>query len=246
MNLDDLYIEINASSNNFKVKNKNGDKVQIFYTLEDAISFIQDIKLHQNRTIELQSEKQELINHLTNAAKKNGELINILKEIVYNNNTSPAEEFLKELEPSFNKNHTKPNDFEKLTKKQQKILLENIPLEKGDVLYYKDKKMFLTFDTIVNSVLLCTNISNISLYNIDKKDLGEKLIPIYTIHQLWYFIENKATITISPFTEDAYAADIRNKDFKNSLIGTVTDGDKLNLFWQSTLLIIDKCYKKEP
>ncbi|MBE6058214.1 hypothetical protein, partial [Clostridium sp.] len=109
MNLDDLYIEINASSNNFKVKNKNGDKVQIFYTLEDAISFIQDIKLHQNRTIELQSEKQELINHLTNAAKKNGELINILKEIVYNNNTSPAECFLQEEIPHFCKFFSSPH-----------------------------------------------------------------------------------------------------------------------------------------
>jgi hypothetical protein len=164
----------------------NRDK--LYYTEINGEEYREKIKLLQERIQELTKTNEDLLNKLTKTAMTNGDLIKILKEVVYNNNTTPAEEYLKEVEPSFDVYHTRPQEFLDLSEKQQRTLLDNIPLNIGDIFYCIEDKSFYT---------LCSIDENIVLYSPDFTGesyfkptvIGEQLIPCYSAHQLWYFID---------------------------------------------------------
>lgn len=177
----------------------NRDK--LYYTEINGEEYREKIKLLQERIQELTKTNEDLLNKLTKTAMTNGDLIKILKEVVYNNNTTPAEEYLKEVEPSFDVYHTRPQEFLDLSKKQQRTLLDNIPLNIGDIFYYIEDKSFYT---------LCSIDENIVLYSSDFTGesyfkptvIGKQLIPCYSIHQLWYFIEGYLNEMIEIRTEE--------------------------------------------
>lgn len=177
----------------------NRDK--LYYTEINGEEYREKIKLLQERIQELTKTNEDLLDKLTKTAMTNGDLIKILKELVYNNNITPAEEYLHKIDPSFDIYHTKPQQFLDLSEKQQRILLDNIPLNIGDIFYCIEDKSFYT---------LCDINENIVLYSSDFTGesyfkpiaIGEQLIPCYSIHQLWYFIEGYLNEVIEIRTEE--------------------------------------------
>lgn len=177
----------------------NRDK--LYYTEINGEEYREKIKLLQERIQELTKTNEDLLNKLTKTAMTNGDLIKILKELVYNNNIAPAEEYLHKIDPSFDIYHTKPQQFLDLSEKQQRILLDNIPLNIGNIFYSREDKSFY---------ILCSIDENIVLYSSDSTGemyyrpiaIGEQLIPCYSIHQLWYFIEGYLNEMIEIRTEE--------------------------------------------
>lgn len=164
----------------------NRDK--LCYKEINGEEYREKIKLLQERIQELTKTNEDLLNKLTKTAMTNRDLINMLKEVVYNNNTTPAEEYLKEVEPSFDVYHTRPQEFLDLSKKQQRTLLDNIPLNIGDIFYCIEDKSFYTLYSIdENIVLYSFDFTGESYFK--PTVIGKQLIPCYSAHQLWYLID---------------------------------------------------------
>ena len=208
------------------------DKNKTFYREIGSEKYREEIRLLQNRILELQNESDDLTNKLTKAVHANGIYLDAMEEMIYNNNPTPAEDLLAKIEPRFSENHTAPNQFLQLNKLNQKSLIRNIPLNKGDVFYHTEKKTFLLLigkkerEFAFKGYLYC---------QYDDDSIGDYLIPCYTLHQLWDFLEDYLDASIEIKLEG-----VIYKVCSNDLIAELGFGKtKMEALWNSVVNVLD-------
>lgn len=169
----------------------------------------------------------DLTDKLIQAGINYTKAVKALRELYYKGNPIPAKEFLEKLEPNFREDYTTPNQFLELSNGQQRILLKNIPLTKGDVFWDVKKDDFLIL--INDNKLLNIRLTFCINFSID--EIGTIYVPCYTLHQLWDFLENYTGLKVSILHNDVgyKVTQLGGNDYSNLGIGAT----KLEAIWNA-------------
>lgn len=223
-----IYVDVNADSNIFKIKNGRNDVICKVTDLESALALVNEIK-------KLQDDIRNTFNKLVEATHFNGIYLYAIKEFIYNNNPAPAEEVLAEINPKFSENHTTPNQFLELNESNRKFLIDEIVVHEGDVFYNAIDKEFIIFKEIYKGIYNFSTKELLKGYSCDKSCIGENVIPCYTPHQLWNFLEN--------FLNEKVEIKSKEGEYKvyspvfGSCLGS--SKDKLEALWNSVINLLE-------
>jgi hypothetical protein len=178
-----LYVDVNTDSRNFKIKNCNNETICKIDNMKDALMLVNEIN-------KLQKDNLDTFNKLTNSIHANNIYLNAIKEIIYNNNFTPAKEILDKVNPKFDEDHTTPNQFMSLSKSSQLLLTDGIKIHVGDILYNIEDSQFYTIYSIKDENILLYIPGFEKKWSFNYKNIGKELILCYVPHQLWNFLED--------------------------------------------------------
>lgn len=206
------------------------------YFNEEEIKLINECK---NSVFECNNEnhRDKIINLILKLYNSREEVISILKDVIYNNKSHlAAQKLLFKMGKSPEKYYIPPHYFTSLTKLQQNLLLKLIPIKQGDIFYSITDGNYLTAIKAGEPSKLI-NSNGDMWYYYPKSNTKYNFIPLYSIMDLWGFLES----VLGDWIE------IRNKKGSYYFVQSATTKDvlaknntKLDALWDAVIFIMNQ------
>lgn len=228
--LEGLYIDHEwGELNSIKIKNNECIPICTVTSEQDAKNLIEAIK-------DLQEEYEKQNKQLIRATHYNALCIEAIKDFIYHNDTKAITNIVKQLEPRYSNYYTTPVNFAGLNQEYKNVLLRDIAPHHGDIFYNnEDGKFYIFIETKNNNYCFRKDGPDSSnIYECTVDVVGITMIPCYSIHQLWNFLEQYYDDGIRIIKQgDIYNVYPANWE---SCIGI--DKDKLGAMWNAVIRTI--------